>query len=318
MSYISLKGIKKSLGRKQILNGISFDINKGDFWGIIGPSGSGKTTLLRVLIGFYKPDAGSITTQDDFDAKEIGYATQENSFYFDLTVMENFHYFGSMQGIPRREVTQRAQHLLKLVGLEGTEKLLAEKLSGGMKRRLDLAISLITDPSVLILDEITTGLDPSLKEHIMGIIRHINKEGVTVIYATHQLEEVERYCNRLVLLHNGYVLESTTPGRLKKQIKDFDVIKLETKSRDYEVITDDLKRYDHKIHYYSKDENFLYIFTSNSALDIQNLTHIIMKRGEDLISVDLEKPSIKRIFSILQTHNICTPEEYQRFKNENN
>ena len=319
MSYISVNNVEKSLGKKKVLKGISFEIGRGDFLGIIGPSGSGKTTLLRLLVKFFDPERGEILLNNKPLKKEhIGYATQENSFYFDLTVMENLMYFGRMNGLSKEETLKKSNKLLELVELTGNEKLLAAKLSGGMKRRLDLAISLLADPRILVLDEITTGLDPGLKKHILDIIKTINKKGVTTIYATHLLDEVEEYCNKVILLSDGHIIDSTTPKKLKSEIKDFDIIKVKSETKEYEPILKSLEKYDHRTQYHTADEQFLYIYTSDSARDVQNLAHIFMTKKEELVSIDIEKPSLQKIFDILKKNSICTPKEYQKMKNEAN
>jgi len=211
---IELQNVTKKFGDKTILKGISLSIPENQIIGIIGPSGSGKTTFLNALMGYLKIEEGSIkyNGKDIKKSKnvlknEYGFASQSHSFYSKLTVKENISYFGKLYGINTKVIADRMDILLDVVKLKEDKDKLAENLSSGMKKRLDIACSLIHDPKVLILDEPTADLDVTLRCEILNLIRTIKDAGTTVIITSHLLQEVEQLCDKVVLIHGCNAVE---------------------------------------------------------------------------------------------------------------
>jgi ABC-2 type transport system ATP-binding protein len=220
---IKFQNIDKTFKTHKVLDELNLSINKGDLIGLIGKSGEGKTTLLRVLIGFYKIDSGQIIFREKDITKKtniirdaVGFCTQENSFYPELTIEENLWYYGRLYKINRRTLKQQIPRLLKLVDLTNHKKKLSGNISGGMKRRLDFAISLVHDPEILIMDEPTTGLDPIIRKSLWDLIDKINKEGKTIIVSSHLLDYIQDKCNKIGFLSKGKV-NVTTMTKLKKK-----------------------------------------------------------------------------------------------------
>lgn len=206
---ISFLNINKSFDSKKILSNLDLKIYSNEILGLTGLSGSGKSTLLKILIGFYKADNGNIYYKNkDFSynhleiRKIVGFVSQENSFYDKLTVEENLIYFANLFNVTKKDLYERITYLLDLVNLKENKKTFAKDLSGGMKRRLEFAISLIHDPDILILDELFTGLDIKLKDQLWEVILKIRNSGVTVIICSHLLNYLSIYCDRVVILHN--------------------------------------------------------------------------------------------------------------------
>ncbi|MFT4311970.1 MAG: ABC transporter ATP-binding protein [Candidatus Woesearchaeota archaeon] len=204
--------MRKTFGKEIVLRDASLTLYRGEILGLIGKSGSGKTTLLRILMGFYKPNSGTIwydgkdiTQQTQKIRHSVGLTTQESSFYDRLNVQENLWHYGRMYHISKKELEKQVPRLLQLVDLEDHKKTLAKDLSGGMRRRLDFAISLIHDPDILILDEPTTGLDPSLRKSMWKLIWQIQSLGKTILITSHHFEELEEHCTRIAILESGYV-----------------------------------------------------------------------------------------------------------------
>ncbi|MEK6823372.1 MAG: ABC transporter ATP-binding protein [Nanoarchaeota archaeon] len=208
MALIEFKDVAKRFGAKTVLDRISFDVKEGECVALLGRSGCGKSTLLKVLLGLYKADSGTITYSgkriDNVALRALtGYTSQENSFYDTLTVHENIHYFASRNRVHLGEA--KAKALAASVRLDHALGVLGGRLSGGMKRRLDFALSLVHDPALLVLDEPTTGLDPMLVDEFWTLIKAMQKKGKTLLVVTHHLDDVQEHCDRAVILKEGKV-----------------------------------------------------------------------------------------------------------------
>ncbi len=224
MFFLEFKEIEKRYKERIILTGINFKIKKGEIFGLVGASGCGKTTLLKILIGITDADKGEILFDNknvifkpDYLRKETGFASQENTLFDELTVKENALYFGGLYGLKRNEIEKKLKELLKLLNLELTENFLVNQLSGGMKKRANLLVSLIHDPNLLILDEPTVGLDSILRETLWNHILEINKRGTTIIVTSHLLDEIEKNCDRIAILKDGAIISVASPDEYKKE-----------------------------------------------------------------------------------------------------
>lgn len=205
---IEFKNICKTFGKKEILKNFNLNIYEGEIIGIIGKSGSGKSTLLNILMGVYIPNSGEILFKGEKInhnklKKIIGLTTQENSFYYKLSVYENMKYYANLYDIKKENLKEYILKILRDVELENSINVIAEKLSGGMKRRLDFGISLLHEPEILILDEPTTGLDPLLVKQFWKIVKKISEKGKTIIVVSHIFSEIIENCNRVCLLSKG-------------------------------------------------------------------------------------------------------------------
>jgi ABC-2 type transport system ATP-binding protein len=202
---LEFQNVSKSFGPKAVLHGVSFAVHEGDCLALLGRSGCGKSTLLKILLGVYKADSGTVLFRGKpVDHKQLirltGYASQENSFYDMLTVRENIKYYSS-----RDRVNANVHALAKSVQLENALDAIAGSLSGGMKRRLDIALALLKDPVLMILDEPTTGLDPLLVEDFWRLVRDFRTKGKTILVVTHMLEDVACHCNKAVIMKHGSI-----------------------------------------------------------------------------------------------------------------
>jgi ABC-2 type transport system ATP-binding protein len=211
---IEFSDVSLSFGNKNVLDNINLKIHEGDIFGLLGRSGSGKTTLLKMLLGIYRPDSGKILFRDkeiagDSLRKIVGLTTQENSFYDKLTVYENMRYYANLYRVKEKKLGQHIKNILKLVGLESAQNTQADRISGGMKRRLDFAISILHDPMLLILDEPTTGLDPIIVKQFWEIVKDVSKKGKTILVISHIFPEIKENCNKACILHKGQALTIT-------------------------------------------------------------------------------------------------------------
>lgn len=207
---VSLTHVAKSFKKQQVLKEIDLTIESNEIFGLIGPSGAGKTTLIRLIIGAINADEGVVkigeTTIPNLNAlKDIGYMPQNDALYNDLSGYDNLMFFGGMYGIEKSVLRKRAHEVLELVALEGDGSKKVSLYSGGMKKRLSLAATLLAEPSLLILDEPTVGIDPLLRRKIWDQFRALKAQGKTIIVSTHVMDEAAM-CDRLALLYNGGVL----------------------------------------------------------------------------------------------------------------
>lgn len=221
---IKFKEVQKIFGKRVVLDSISFSIPEGKVTGIVGASGEGKTTLLKLLVGLYLPTRGVISyskrnvNNDSDNIKRIfGFATEDGSFHDRLTVFENMVHFGTLYHISKKEILRRTIELLNFVGLSEAKDTLAGNISMGMKKRLDIAISLLHQPEVLILDEPTADLDPLLRKNMLDLIKKINKTGTTIIITTQLLGEMDKVCDKIAVLFNKRIIEEGTLASIKSK-----------------------------------------------------------------------------------------------------
>ena len=210
---ISISNLSKSYDGVKALDGLSLSIERGEFFGLLGPNGAGKSTLLNILVGYLESDAGSVGIAGiDLKAKpiearrQIGFVPQEIALYGRLTAAENLDFFGSLYAVSHSERAKRSEELLHAVGLWERRNERVNNFSGGMKRRLNIITSLMHNPSVLLCDEPTAGVDPQSRNAMFEFLQKMHKDGVTVIYTTHYMEEAERLCSRVGIIDHGHVI----------------------------------------------------------------------------------------------------------------
>ena len=315
---VELRNVTKELGRKLILNNVSFQVKKGEIFGIIGMSGSGKSTLLSHLIGYLEPSEGQIFYSPNYtqfskgpalkelnknimEAKRIfGFSPQDPSFYPRLTVEENLFHFGILYHLKKQAVRERIDYLLKLTKLESHRKKLAEHLSGGMQRRLSLACSLIHKPEVLILDEPTSDLDPILREEMWGLIKTINQqEGTTIIIASHLLEELEKYSDKVAIFHEGQISKTGTLEEIKDMFAQDDIeVHLDFKRGDPQSFINQLNL--NAILKHQQEGSKLIIHTKQPYVILFDVINLVKKPDFQIKTLEVHRPSLKEVFELLE------------------
>lgn len=216
---IEIEKLSKSFGEQKVLDKIDFNLESGEIVGLIGPSGSGKSTLIKTMLGMEKADEGEALVLDYKMPKReilsnIGYMAQSDALYEMLTGYENLDFFGKMKGVPSDKLKKEIEYIAEIVDLTNDLKKLVSKYSGGMKRRLSLAIALIGSPELLILDEPTVGIDPSLRKNIWKELFKQRDNGVGILVTTHVMDEAE-LTDKVGLLLNGDIIDFDTPQQLK-------------------------------------------------------------------------------------------------------
>lgn len=218
---IETNNLNIKLQKKQILKDIAIQVKQGEIYGLIGPSGAGKTTLVKAIIGMEKASSGEVIVLDAkmptlTVMKKIGYMAQSDALYTELTAYENLDFFASLYGLKKTYKKERIAYAAEIVGLTAEMKKRVADFSGGMKRRLSLAIALLVDPAVLILDEPTVGIDPELRKSIWEELRKLKESGKGILVTTHVMDEAEK-CDRLTMIREGRVIATGSPQALKEQ-----------------------------------------------------------------------------------------------------
>lgn len=232
--FVEVRDLRKMFSGHTAVDGISFTIEKGEIFGLLGPNGAGKTTTIRMMATTLPMTSGDVvigghSVHDDPAAvrRLIGVCPQELALYPELSALDNLVFFGRMEGLPAAEARGRAMKNLELVGLDDRARHRVSKFSGGMKRRVNLAISLMNRPDLLFLDEPTVGVDPQSRNHVFTTIEGLRDEGMTILYTTHYMEEADRLCDRVAIVDAGRVVALDTPRGLKAKLGDPDKVTLE-------------------------------------------------------------------------------------------
>jgi len=221
---IQVTNLSKSFDQLQAVKKISFSINKGEVFGLLGPNGAGKSTTINMMSTILSSDEGIILIDgNDIESSPntcktlIGVVPQEISLYDDFTAYENLLFWGQLYKIPSKELKERIEIILELIGLSERKNDLIKTYSGGMKRRINIASAILHKPKILFMDEPTVGVDPQSRNRIFEIVENLNKEGMTIVYTTHYMEEVERLCSRIAIIDDGKIVAQGTQSELQKE-----------------------------------------------------------------------------------------------------
>ena len=218
---VEIRHFKMSFGDKTVIKDLSFDVFRGEVFGFLGSNGSGKTTTLRALLGLYQPTAGDLLINGKSYSVEsqirLGYLPEERGLYKKEKVLDVMLYFGQLKGLSRKEAKDFSLKFLERVNLADKANTQLDKLSGGQQQKIQLGVTIMGDPELLIMDEPAKGFDPVNRRLLMNIIEEQRKAGATIIYVTHQMEEVERLCDRLILLKDGQAAAYGTLEEVKSQ-----------------------------------------------------------------------------------------------------
>ena len=287
-SLISISHFRMDFAKKTVIKDLSFDIKKGETFGLLGSNGSGKTTTIRALLGIYQPTGGALL----IDSKpytvdgtvKLGYLPEERGLYKKEKVLDIMVYFGQLKGMRRGEAKEWSLTYLERVGLTEQAHMRLDKLSGGQQQKIQLGIAVMDDPSLLILDEPTKGFDPVNRRLLMDIIEQHQRQGATVIFVTHQMEEVERLCDRILLLKDG---EARLYGTVEK-VKD------EFGGKVLEIVSENTVPVNDKLYSITRREgSTTYLDPHGELLAIQRS---LTGAGVSLQRFEIKRPSLDDIF----------------------
>ncbi len=297
---IRVDKLLKQYGSLRAVDGISFEVLEGELFGFLGPNGAGKTTTLSMISGLLKPDQGRITV-GDLDVwqspkaakRMLGLVPQDLALYEDLTAWENLRFWGSLFKLPKAKLRANMELWLERVGLKDRAKEPVSKFSGGMKRRLNLAIGLVHDPKVVLLDEPTVGIDPQARNAILDIIRDIAGQGTTILFTTHHLEEAEALCDRIAIMDHGCILETGSVKELAAIAGDEDIVTLKGSFTAVELKT--LLEFKEVTLLSAADQNAT-LSLKQGGMTITDLLGTCSAGAVDITDISLQKPSLESVF----------------------
>ena len=307
---IQVQELRHQYDTRVALNGVTFDVRAGEIFGLLGPNGSGKTTMFRILSTLMLPSGGralicglDVATNPNGVRREIGVVFQAPSIDVKLTAEENLRHIGHLYGLRGSALSNRVHEMLSRVALADRAKDYAETFSGGMQRRLEIAKGLLHRPSVLLLDEPTTGLDPGARRDLWQYLQELRDQGITIIVTTHLMEEAER-CDRLAILSQGRLVAIGTPTELKHEIGG-DVILLEAKN------PEPLARQIHDR--YGIESTVL---DGKVRLEREGghrfVTEVVEAFPGEIDAISVSKPTLEDVFIHRTGHRFWTEEEKQK------
>jgi len=299
MYDIQIKNVTKRYDDKLALDNVSIEIREGELFGLLGPNGAGKTTLIHILCGLLKMDNGEVIVGGDSIKKNaeaikanIGYVPQDIVLFEGLSVQDNMDYFGRLYGLSGSRLKQRMKEALDVAGLSDRKKDKVKKLSGGMKRRLNLACAIMHEPKVLVLDEPTVGVDPQSRNHILESVREMNrKNNMTIVYTSHYMEEVEALCDRLMILDLGRELVKGTKKEILRTITQDNTMMITT-SRIPKTLSASLKEIEGVKKVSIDGERVEIIFTSAE----EEIINTIISQGAGIRNIQIDEPTLETVF----------------------
>jgi ABC-2 type transport system ATP-binding protein len=230
---VTVKKLTRRFGDFVAVDGIDLEVAKGEIFGFLGPNGAGKSTTIRMLCGLILPTSGNgtvggydIITRSEEIKQNIGYMSQKFSLYDDLTVEENINFYSGIYSVPELKKAERKEWILGMAGLQDKRSIITRTLPGGFKQRLALGCAILHEPSILFLDEPTSGVDPISRRNFWNLIHEMAKGGTTIFVTTHYMDEAD-YCDRLALIYRGRIIAEGTPNQLRKEFMSRDVLEIE-------------------------------------------------------------------------------------------
>lgn len=302
-NILEVKDLKKNYGDFQAVKGVSFEIKDGEIFSLLGPNGAGKTTTISMLSTLYEPTAGDATIAGYSIKKEpmqvrnaIGVVPQDLALYEDLTAKENLIFWGQMYNLSGKSLSSRVDEVLEQIGLTDKAKNKVKTFSGGMKRRVNIGVGLLHKPKLLFMDEPTVGIDPQSRRAILDTVKDLNKQGMTVLYTTHYMEEAEELSNRVGIIDHGELIAIGTQKELTKQVGETETLILHiSENEDPSALIPSLKEIKNIL-----DANVIgneISIVTPSAKDV--LASVVTKaneRGIKIHSIDIREPNLEAVF----------------------
>ncbi|MFN2224897.1 MAG: ATP-binding cassette domain-containing protein, partial [Anaerolineae bacterium] len=293
--------LHKDFGDVHAVQGVSFEVGAGEIFSLLGPNGAGKSTTISMLACLLAPTAGdarvmghSVRTEPMAVKGAIGVVPQEIALYEDLSARENLSFWGKMYGLRGATLAQRIDEVLDVIGLVDRQKGAVSKFSGGMKRRLNIGIALLHRPEVLILDEPTVGIDPQSRRKILDSVTDLNRQGMTVLYTTHYMEEAQEISDRIAIMDRGQIIARGTHEELVKIVGELDRVDL-TLNIPPDGVADAWRKME-GVHQVRTDDGTVTLLVDDSNLILPRLFESANQKGVRITSVEIQEPNLEAVF----------------------
>lgn len=300
-SIVEVRGLTKRFDELVAVNDVSFAIQEGEVYGLLGPNGAGKTTTISMVSCLIEPTSGAITVDGHDSAREpgalkaaLGVVPQEVALYPTLTAAENLRFWGSMYGLRGDALKRAVADALELAGLTDRAKERVEKYSGGMKRRINIAAGILHKPRVLLMDEPTVGIDPQSRNHILETVKDLNAAGMTVLYTSHYMEEVEYLCDRIAIMDHGVIIAEGTLNELRDVVGGMDVVAVKVAGATPEVL--ERVRAIEGVEGVESADDALEVLTRSSGSIMGRLVSTLESEGAHVTSVSVTEPNLESVF----------------------
>jgi ABC-2 type transport system ATP-binding protein len=300
-AIVEVSNLIKRFGELAAVDDVSFAIEQGEIFGLLGPNGAGKTTTISMISCLIDPTAGEITVDGNRAATapiavkaSLGVVPQEVALYPTLTAAENLHFWGRMYGLHGAELDRAVADALELAGLADRAKERIETYSGGMKRRVNIAAGILHRPKVLLMDEPTVGIDPQSRNHILGTVKDLNSSGITVLYTSHYMEEVEYLCDRIAIMDHGKIIAAGTLNELREVVGGMDVIDVKVDSVSDAVVGE--VRSIPGIREADRADGGMKVLTPSSGSVLGKLVAALESDGAHVTSVTVTEPNLESVF----------------------
>lgn len=301
MALLEVKSLSKSYGAIKAVDNVSFAVNRGDVIGLLGPNGAGKSTTISMIATLMKPDLGQILYKgQDISSsprgfqKELGVVPQEIALYPSLSGYDNLRFWGRAYGLAGKALDERIEKVAEIIGIKERLRDKVDEYSGGMKRRLNIGAALLHEPEILIMDEPTVGIDPQTRNHILDTVLELNRSGMTIIYTSHYMEEVEYLCRYIYIMDSGRVIASGTQDELVDSADGQRQLLIQ-----YEEIDENLLEKLGAIEgitSVTSSETQVRLAVDNGKKVIRDVFDVSMKAGALVESVEAVKPNLETVF----------------------
>ncbi|MBN8191947.1 ABC transporter ATP-binding protein [Bacillus sp. NTK074B] len=299
---LEVKELKKSYGNKEVVKNVSFTIEKGESFGLLGPNGAGKSTTISMICGLVPYDHGEVLVASQsvkqfpvLIKKKIGVVPQEIALYPTMSARDNLLFWGKMYGLTGAHAKKRVEEVLDIVGLKDRGKDRIETFSGGMKRRINIGAALMHEPELLIMDEPTVGIDPQSRNHILETVKALNEKGMTIIYTSHYMEEVEFLCNRVGIMDHGEVIALGTKSELCSRLAGSSYIQLKVESLSDQAM-DVLKKTANDQMTFLQENGIIEVFAPNPQEAVASIITSSVQAGLKIESVEIKESNLETLF----------------------
>lgn len=301
MNAIEVKNLKKSFGELQAVQGVEFAAEKGEILSLLGPNGAGKSTTISMLSGLLAPNDGdaaimghSIRAEPEAAKASLGVVPQDIALYPDLSARENLVFWGKMYGLRGAALKTRVDEVLDIIGLRDRQKDAVGKFSGGMKRRVNIGAALLHKPQVVIMDEPTVGIDPQSRRHILDNVKELNRQGMTVLYTTHYMEEAAELSDHIAIMDSGKVIAYGTHDELIKLVNGQTRIDLTLNVEGSDVL--EAWKNVEGVSKLDTLDGTVTVLVDDSNLVLPRLFEAAGKLGARMTSVDIQEPNLETVF----------------------